>query len=170
MSSAHLAISKIGPESDAILRELFGHYLRDMSEWFQLETKDDGTYAYDISSIWDKGYGVYLATADESPAGFALVGSAGEWLGIADTHDVHEFFVHRQFRRHGFGQKMAAFLWNEHPGEWLVRVLTANGTAVAFWRSAVANYSRGSYREDGHIVNERPWRFFRFGSIGAPSS
>jgi len=167
MSPANLVISKIGPESDVVLRNLFEHYLHDMAEWFQVDTKADGSYSYDTSLVWDKGYGAYLAKVDGLPAGFALVGSAAEWLGDIGAHDVHEFFVIRRFRRHGFGQRTATLLWNEHPGEWLVRVLEANAPAVTFWRTAVASYTRGSYKEDKRISKERPWRFFRFLSNGA---
>jgi hypothetical protein len=49
-----LSFAKIGPESEEVLRHLFQHYLRDMAEWFKVETNPDGSYAYDISAIWRK--------------------------------------------------------------------------------------------------------------------
>ena len=36
--------------------------------------------------------------------GFALIGSAAEWLGEIGSHDVHEFFILRKFRRRGVGK------------------------------------------------------------------
>jgi predicted acetyltransferase len=165
-SPANLLLSKIGPESEVVLRNLFEHYLHDMAEWFDVDTKADGSYSYDTSCIWAKGYAAYLAKLDDLPAGFALVGSATEWLGDIDAHDVREFFVVRKFRRHGFGRRMATLLWNERPGAWLVRVLESNAPAVAFWRTAIASYSRGSYEEEGRMSKERSWRFFRFVSSG----
>ena len=68
----NLSICKIGPESDVVLRDLFQHYMRDMSEWFEVN-------ACDASAILEQGYDAYLAKVGDSPAGFALVGSAGEW-------------------------------------------------------------------------------------------
>jgi predicted acetyltransferase len=138
-----------------------------MSEWFELDAGADGRYPYDTAPVWAKGYDVYLAKVGESLAGFALIGSASEWLGDVGAHDVgahdvDEFFIMRKFRRRGLGRSVATFLWNQHPGEWLVRVLEANAPAVAFWRGAISSYSAGSYREARHIVNGRPWRFFRF--------
>jgi predicted acetyltransferase len=62
---------------------------------------------------------------------------------------------------------MATLLWNERPGEWLVRVLEANAPAVIFWRTAISNRSHGSSAEEGRIVGGRPWRYFRFVSSGA---
>lgn len=170
MSLSNLSISKIGPESEVLLRNLFQHYLHDMAEWFAIDTQPDGSYAYDTSPIWES-YDVYLAKTGDSIAGFALIGSAAEWLGNTGVHDVHEFFVIRRFRRNGFGQSMATFLWNQRPGEWLVRVLEANAPAVLFWRKAIASYSRASYQpasyqEEERIVDGRPWRFFRFVSHG----
>ncbi|HYL38805.1 MAG TPA: hypothetical protein VEV17_23000 [Bryobacteraceae bacterium] len=170
MSPSNLVISKIGPESEIVLRNLFEHYLHDMAEWFELDTQPDGRYSYDTSSIWKNGYDAYLAKVDDSIAGFALVGPAVEWLGDLGAHDVREFFILRRFRRSGFGQRMATLLWNERPGEWLVRVLQSNAPAVLFWRTAISAHSRGSYNEEARVVNGRPWRFFRFRSSGPNGS
>ena len=167
MSPSNLSISKIGPESEVVLRNLFEHYLHDMAEWFEIDTKADGSYSYDTSSIWENGYDAYLAQVGDSIAGFALVGSAVEWLGDIGAHDVHEFFVIRRFRRRGFGQRMAALLWKERPGGWLVRVLESNAPAVLFWQTVISSHSRGSYEVERRIVEGRPWRFFRFVSSAA---
>src|SRR5438067_196390 len=90
--SSELSISRIGPESDVLLRNLFEHYVHDMAEWFDIDTKPDGSYSYDTSTIWSNGYDAYLAKIEGSIAGFALIGTADEWLGKTGAHDVHEFF------------------------------------------------------------------------------
>ena len=159
-----LVISKIGPESDALLRNLCEHYCHDMSEWFDLDAGADGRYSYDTASVWAKGYEAYLAKVGDSIAGFALIGSGSERLDGVGPFDVHEFFIMRKFRRRGVGRSVATFLWNEHPGEWLVRVLEANAPAITFWRGVISSYAAGSYREAPHMVNGRPWKFFRFAS------
>jgi predicted acetyltransferase len=162
MPSSNLSISKIGPESDVMLRNLFEHYLHDMSEWLEFDTQPDGSYFYDTSSVWERGCDAYLAKVGDSLAGFAVVG-----LDTRGAHDIAEFFVLRRFRRSGIGQRMATFLWNEHPGEWLVRVAEANAPAVRFWRISISSYSHASYQEEPRVINGRPWRFFRFVSNGA---
>jgi predicted acetyltransferase len=156
-----LAISRIGPEADALLRNLFEHYCHDMSEWFDFDTGADGSYSHDTASVWAGGYGAYLAKIGGSIAGFALIGSGADWLGDIGARDVHEFFVMRKFRRRGVGQAMATLLWNELPGEWLVRVFEANAPAVLFWRDAISDYSLGSFREERRFIDGRPWIFFR---------
>jgi predicted acetyltransferase len=158
MPPFNLSISKIGPESEIVLRDLFEYYLQDMAEWFGVDS------GYDTSLVWEQGYEVYLAKVGDALAGFALVGSAAEWLGDIGAHDIHEFFVLRGFRRSGIGQRMATLLWDGQPGEWLVRVLEANAPAAAFWRTAISNYSLGSCQEEGRVVKGRQWRFFRFAS------
>ena len=166
MLAQGLAISGIGPESDVLLRNLFEHYCHDMSEWFDVDTGPDGSFSYDTASIWASEQEVYSARVGTSIAGFAVIGSAAGWLGDIGARDVHEFFVLRKFRRRGVGKQMAALLWDEHPGEWLVRVLEANAPAVLFWRNAVSGYSLGSYQEEQRVIDGRSWIFFRFDHSG----
>jgi predicted acetyltransferase len=135
-----------------LLRELFKLYLEDMAEWFDIDP------AYDTTSIWARGYDVYLARVDDALAGFALL----EWLDDSGTHDVHEFFVVREFRRRGVGQRMATQLWDLLPGKWLVRVLDANMVALNFWRNTISAYARDSHKEEHRDVNGRSWTHFRF--------
>ena len=168
--SIALSINKIGPESAVVLRNLFEHYLHDMSEWFEVDTKTDGSYSYHVSQVWRDGYDAYLAKIGDLPAGFALVGSGAEWLSGIDSHDVHEFFILRRFRRSGAGRAMAGMLWDEYPGEWLVRVFEGNVPAVPFWRAAVAAYAGGEYTEETRVIKGKAWRFFRFRSCSLRSS
>ena len=156
-----LTITKIGPDAEPLLRNLFEHYAHDMSEWLDIETKPDGSFSFDTSKFWKEE--VYLAKEGESIVGFAIVGPATPWLGSdSNAFDVHEFFVLRRFRRSGLGRQMAEYIWNAHPGEWLVRVLEANRPAIPFWRGAVAAYTEGAYREEHVLVKDRPWRYLRF--------
>jgi len=111
---SNLVISKLGPDSDVILRNLFEFYMHDMAEWFDLDTKADGSYSYDTRDVWKNGHDAYLAKLGDSIAGFALVGSAAEWLNDTTAHDVHEFFVIRRFRRRGLGQKIATLPENSN--------------------------------------------------------
>src|SRR5882724_11183264 len=101
---SQLVITKLGPDADPLLRNLFEHYVHDMSEWLDIDTKADGSYSFDTSKFWAKGDLVYLAQIGESIAGFAIVGSANPWLGDIGAHDVQEFFVLRKFRRSGIGR------------------------------------------------------------------
>jgi predicted acetyltransferase len=160
-------VSKVGPESDTILRNLFEHYVHDMSQWFDIDTQPDGSFSYDVASIWANGYHAYLAKVEDALAGFAITGPADDSLCEIPANDVHEFFILRRFRRSGLGRHMAALLWDQNPGEWLVRALEKNAPAVEFWRAAISSYSGGSYKEEARIASGRTWRFFRFASPSA---
>ncbi len=157
-----LQISKLGPESAPLLRNLFEHYVHDMSEWFKIDTKPDGSFSFDTSKYWNERYQVYLAKTDAAICGFAIVGSSDDWSTQPGGHDVGEFFVLRKFRRSGVGLQFAEYVWHEHPGEWLVRVLEGNRQAALFWRTAITRYTRGAFEEEQRIVKDRAWRFFRF--------
>jgi predicted acetyltransferase len=168
-----LSFAKIGPKSEAVLRDLFQHYLRDMAEWFDVETGTDSSHIYDLTGISEKGQEAYLAMDGDIAAGFALVRSGAKWqneidfpAGTQEVYDVHEFFVLREFRRRGVGQRMANHIWNEYPGEWLIRALEANTPALAFWRAAIAGRAPKCLREEDRIVNGRSWVFLRFTSPG----
>jgi|SRR5579884_2280441 len=162
-----LVLSKAGPEDEPLLVNLFQYYLHDMAEWFGIDPGPDGRYEYDVASVMKDGCDAYLARAGDSIAGFALIGSAPDWISDPGAHDVREFFVIRRFRRSGLGRRMAVLLWNERPGPWLVRVLEANAPALLFWRSAIADFARGSYHEQHAMGGGRAWRLFRFESPGS---
>jgi predicted acetyltransferase len=151
-----------------LIRNLFEHYIHDMSEWLNIDTQPDGSYSYDTSHLWRNGCDIYLAKIGDAIAGFAIVGSAVEWTGDSGVHDVREFFILRRYRRRGVGRCLASLLWEAHAGEWLVRVFASNTPAVRFWRGAISR-GHASYTEERRMVNARPWRFFRFAQRGLDS-
>jgi len=51
MPPSNLLLSKIGLESEVLLRNLFQYYLHDMAEWFEIDTQADGSYSYDTSLV-----------------------------------------------------------------------------------------------------------------------
>jgi predicted acetyltransferase len=130
-----------------------------MSEWFGNEVLPDGSFAYDLERWWRERE-VYLATAADALVGFAVIGNAQQWTGNPAAHDVAEFFVLRKYRRQGVGNSLAQLVWNQHPGEWLVRVLAANLPAVAFWRRAITQCN-ATHQEQQLSIGDRSWIFLR---------
>lgn len=164
MLPANFKVSRVDRSSDAVLANLFQHYLYDMAEWFALDTQTDGRYAYSTDTIWDRGLDVFFAYAGDLPIGFGIVGSAQSWIGEADRRDLHEFFVVRRYRRNGVGQALANDVWDRYPGPWLVRVFQGNLPALPFWRRVVAAYSGTRHREEVRTIDGRSWSYFRFDS------
>ena len=156
----------VDDSADAIVRNLFEHYLHDMAEWFRFDSKPDGAYHHPMEWVWGK-YDVTLLYAGDIPVGFALIGNADNYLERAGVNDVSEFFVVRRHRRQGVGRAFANHLWNARPGAWLVRVLHANAPALPFWRRTVSDYSGGAFHEEARTVDDQPWSYFTFDSRSA---
>ena len=157
-----LAFQRVGVESKQILHNLFELYVHDMSEWFGIETRADGSFGHDTSSYWSGDCAVFLAKRGEALAGFAVVGSAEQWLGKREARDIKEFFVLRAHRHAGVADAMAQHLWNEFPAEWIVRVLATNKPAVPFWRRSVRAYTNGVYEDRSPHERGRDWVHLRF--------
>ena len=161
-------ISRVDSSADLVLRNLFEHYLHDMAQWFEFDTELDGRYSYPTNEVWEKGYDVYFAYAESMPIGFGLVGSAESWTGNAAMRDMDEFFVIRRYRRHGVGATFANHLWDQYPGDWLVRVLQGNLPAMPFWRGIIAARTENAFREEVCTSNQRLWSYFTFKSTPQP--
>jgi predicted acetyltransferase len=157
-----ITFERIGAERDAVLRNLYEHYVHDMSEWLEIDTRADGTFGFDTSPLWRGDFAVYLAHADGALAGFGVVASAEPWLGTPASRDVKDLFVLRRHRHRGVGEALAVHLWNQFPAEWLVRVLAANKPALPFWRRAVRGYAGSAHEERTVTVRGRDWVHLRF--------
>jgi predicted acetyltransferase len=75
----------------------------------------------------------YLIRVGARDVGFALVRDHME----ARLHEMAEFFVEREWRRHGVGRHAVLALLARHPGFWHLQILEDNAVARAFWRSVV---------------------------------
>jgi len=155
---------RVGPEADAILRNLYEHYVHDMSEWLGIDVRSDGAFGHDTSPLWQGDHAVYLARSGDVLAGFGVMGSAERWLGDPTIRDVKDFFVLRRYRHQGLGEELAAHLWDAARAAWLVRVSTANGPALSFWRRVVRRYTGGRYDESAVTDAGRDWVRLRFDS------
>jgi predicted acetyltransferase len=159
-----VSFERIGREGDKILRNLYEHYVHDMSEWLDLQTHADGRFAYDTGPLWAGDYAVYLAKNAGMLAGFAVVASAEKWLGKSAARDMKDFFVLRAHRHKRIADAMARFVWTQFPTEWIVRVVTTNKPAVPFWRRAVGTYMGTAYSEQKVTEKGREWVHLQFDS------
>jgi ribosomal-protein-alanine N-acetyltransferase len=140
-----------------IVANLARFYMYDMAEHAGWPFEPNGDLA--VGDIFDPYWGrprpsrawpecwqgvPFLARIEGNPAGFALVVRLRE---APPCYDMGEFFVARQYRRHGIGRHMAAALFERFPGEWIVRELLTNRAAQIFWRSIIADYTGGNFTE-----------------------
>lgn len=131
----------------AALERLMELYLYDFSEFDQADVGRDGAYGYPyLAHYWrEKGRDPYLVRVDGHLAGFVLV-FEHSFLG-SEGHMIAEFFVMRKYRRQGVGKAAAFWIFDRYPGHWEISEIDENTAAQRFWRSIIAEYTAGNYRE-----------------------
>ncbi|HLK94095.1 MAG TPA: GNAT family N-acetyltransferase [Polyangia bacterium] len=157
-----ISFERVGRQSDAVLRNLYQLYIHDMSEWLGIEIASDGRFVFDTAALWEDDVAVHLARFGGALAGFAVVQSAGPWLGRKKARDVKDLFVLRHHRRHGVGRALARHLFETTATEWLVRVVAANAPAVPFWRGVIRELRGDRYEESTASSGGRDWLRLRF--------
>jgi predicted acetyltransferase len=71
-----------------------------------------------------------------------------------NEYRMAEFFIDRAHRRRGLGRSAVRLILDRFAGRWEIVEYTRNPGAVEFWRSVVAGYTNGRYRErsgDGEV-------------------
>jgi predicted acetyltransferase len=166
-SPASVSLEVAPPSSTKLLSNLLGLYMHDMSEIYPVTVDADGRFRYGkLGLYWSQPdtHFPFLIHSDGQVAGFALATRGSPASDDPQDLDVAEFFVLRGHRRSGVGRQAAFLLWNRLPGRWVVRVSTANGGGLAFWRTAVEQYAPGAFAESSCAGTPHDWRVFTFRS------
>ncbi len=150
-----------------LLSNLLELYVHDLSEIFPVALGADGRFGYDrLPLYWSepaKRFAFLIRTAGRV-AGFALVTRGSPASDDPEALDVAEFFVLRGDRRSGIGRRAARLLWERIPGRWVVRVSEANRAGLPFWKSVVAEHTRGEFVESARPGSPHGWRVLSFAS------
>jgi len=160
-----VALEVAAPESEELLSNLLGLYMHDMSETCAVAVGADGRFRYEkLPLYWSepKTHFPYVLYVGGRVAGFALATRGSPASDDPEHLDVAEFFVLRGYRRSGVGRQAAFLLWNRLPGEWVVRVSTANRSGLGFWHGTIEEYTRGAFTETGRSGTPHDWRVFKF--------
>lgn len=144
-----IALDPASKPERPVLDNLMQLYIYDWSELRPLDVGDDGRFAdYPLDAYWEDGWRhPLLLRVGGRLAGFALVSERSRLTGAPGVFDMAEFFVMRRFRRKGVGRAAASAAFDRFKGPWEIRQQDENTAATAFWRSAIARYTGGSYRE-----------------------
>ena len=152
--------TEVTPATDGdydVIHNLARFYIYDMAEHAGFAFGDDGDL--DASNrfanywgrpgakrAWPKDWRgfPFLLRVDGELAGFALV---KQMQNTPPSFDMGEFFVARQYRRHGAGRVMATALFDRFPGYWEVREMITNVNAQAFWRRIIRDYTEGDFTD-----------------------
>jgi predicted acetyltransferase len=151
-----------------LLENLLELYLHDLSEVFPIEIDNNGRFGYErLHSYWsepDRRF-PFLVRYRGRIAGFVFVTRGSPVSEDPNVFDIAEFFVMRQFRRHGVGREAAFHAWDHHHGDWTVRVSEGNAGGLEFWSRMTAEYANGA-QESRRPGTPHDWRVFSFRSSG----
>ena len=153
----------------SLIRNLVPYYIYEMSGEMGWDPNAKGRYdgCVNLPEYWSKpDYHPYVITVDGKIGGFALVRPYPDDL---ERIEIGEFFVLRKFQGDGVGTASAFWLFDSHPGKWLVRVLDGNTGARRFWEKVIAAYTGGRLAQTSEQYvcphsGEWPMRFYRFES------
>lgn len=155
---------EVVPASDEdyrVVHNLARFYIYDMAEHAGFDFSADGDFDPEnqFANYWGRpgskrawpvawrGF-PFLFRVDGKPAGFALVKRLSE---APPMFDMGEFFVARQYRRHGVGRDAAVQMFDRFAGHWEVREMLTNKAAQAFWRRVIDTYTRGAFTDAREI-------------------
>jgi predicted acetyltransferase len=160
----NLVLSPATRDQQPILANLLELYIYDFSELLHLQLNESGRFGYpDLPLYWSEpGRHPILVSIDGLPAGFALVRKGSRISGNTDVWDMAEFFVVRGHRRRGVGKQAAGTVWRQFPGEWEIRVIEANLSAVHFWAEAIKLFTGRAIAPSRFDKNGVVWLLFRF--------
>ncbi len=152
-----------------LLSNLLELYIHDLSAAFpSVELGPDGRFGYSkLALYWsepDRRF-AFLIKLDSRAAGFALATRGSPASNDPNVFDVAEFFVIRRHRRSGLGRQAAMLLWNRLRGSWIVRASEGVPSAVLFWRSVVAEFTKGAAAESKLPGSPHGWHVFSFDSV-----
>lgn len=121
-------------------------YQYDLSDIWNQELDDKGTFGYDLSRHREgTRFFAHVVLANGHFAGVALVAPAivtqkeGFWM--------EQFFVLKKYRQSGIGRALAHHVFQSHPGPWEVGQMPKNVPAQAFWRKVISQLTKDEFTE-----------------------
>ncbi|MFB5762444.1 GNAT family N-acetyltransferase [Paenibacillus medicaginis] len=166
-------------EDKFIINNMYPLYLHDLSEVWERKTNRYGVFEEDdtrtlaeqnrVFDIWWEHPGVlfpYIIRVDDLPAGFALVATPPytPCPRFIDYY-LNEFFLLRNYRGEGVGEKAVRQLIGKMPGHWELQTnpTARNERAIKFWRKTLKACTNGEYTEEtGNHLEEGEKLVFRF--------
>jgi len=167
MHSGAVTIERADRNAAALLANLLGLYMHDLSDIFPATPGADGRFTYDrLPRYWTDtdAYFAFLIKRGDQVAGFVLATRGSPATCNPEDLDVAEFFILRGHRRSGIGRDAAGALWDSMPGRWIVRVSEANQAGLFFWRDVINAYAGRSCTEVATRGAPHGWRVFTLGS------
>jgi len=142
------------PQDRAWIQSHYPEYLEDLSQ-LSMNTgmfPADGEYGErhaELMARWfaDDSSHPLIILKNDKPVGFALVSRPPRNQRDQIDFRMAEFYVAYKERRLGVGRDAAQLIFNRFAGVWEISEFQYNRPAVTFWRTIVAQYTGGKFRE-----------------------
>jgi predicted acetyltransferase len=122
-------------------------YEEEFSPFTNASKNEHGLYP--VSTQIDKNHIGYFAYDNYSAIGFIVINTEKE------PYDVCEFFILKEFRRQGFGEKLAFKIFNLYNANWSVKQLYYAKHANTFWNRVISKYTGDNYTQ--HLFEDEKW-------------
>ncbi|RPH54439.1 MAG: GNAT family N-acetyltransferase [Lysobacterales bacterium] len=142
------------PQDRAWIQSQYPEYLEDLSR-LSMNTGmfpaggEYGEREAELMARWfaDDSSHPLIILKNEKPVGFALVSRPLRNQRDQINFRMAEFYVAFKARRLGVGRDAAQLIFNRFAGVWEISEFLYNRPAVTFWRTIVAEYTSGKFRE-----------------------
>ena len=136
-------------EQKPVLNQLMQLYQHDSSAFTREDADQNGRFTYRFfDQYWDESDGIaFLIRCDGHLGGFVFVNSYTLVLRQGTRRSIAESFVMRKYRRQGVVRQVAFYVFGRFPGGWEVRQNSLNVAGQQFWRTIIADYTRGKFSE-----------------------
>jgi len=148
----------------AVFRSLMQMYLYDTSEFNGQDPDSHGQYDYpDLDHYWtergrnDEGRIPILIRINDCLAGFMLINRFSLlYPHDSTTRNLADFFIMRKWRGKRIGRIIVKEIFDMFPGHWEIRQQQENEKSQKFWRSAIGEYTNGSFKET--LLSDERWQ------------
>lgn len=124
------------------LNNLLQLYLHDLSLYFPITFNNDSClYEYDnIEKYVEEMYNyAYFIINDGNIIGFSLINENKEQIVM------QEMFILNNYKKKGYGKEAVFKIFNNHNGNWIVKVVPNSKKAENFWLKTINEYTNGNY-------------------------
>jgi len=109
----------------------------------------DNSGQYPVSTPIDETHIGYFYCQKGIEVGFVVIGIEKE------PYDVCEFFIHKDFRKKGAGQKLAFGIFDMYSVDWSVKQLPGAEHATKFWLRVIGEYTANNFTQ--HEIEDEKW-------------
>ncbi|WP_223280083.1 GNAT family N-acetyltransferase [Nostoc sp. PA-18-2419] len=130
-----------------LIQQMMELYQYDFSEFENQDLNEHGYFGYPyLDYYWIEGDRYpFIVRVGGKLAGFVLV---NQFTYIPDSqYSMAEFFILRKYRQQGIGKLVAYQVFDRFCGKWEIYQINTNTVAQKFWRSVIAEYTTGKFRE-----------------------